>query len=124
MRTMEFTNASDQTAVRLPAAAGVAATAGDFTTAGTEGRAETVVSGANPLQPVARAPKGLRCLRLPSGLWRVTRANGEVLGYIEQLQTPGGERHRAKRFNVRQRRFTEVGDFWRFDDAIDCLRFG
>jgi hypothetical protein len=57
-------------------------------------------------------------------LWRVTRATGEMLGYVEAFDTPGGDRYRAKRYLLRARRFDVLGEFWRIDDATDALRFG
>ena len=57
-------------------------------------------------------------------LWRVTRATGEMLGYVEAFDSPGGDRYRAKRYLLRARRFDVLGEFWRIDDATDALRFG
>jgi hypothetical protein len=57
-------------------------------------------------------------------LWRVTRPTGEVLGYVESFDSPGGDRYRAKRYVLRARRFDVLGEFWRIDDATDALRFG
>ena len=53
--------------------------------------------------------------------WRVTRLDGEVLGYIEQFRERQGFRYRAKRLQARQRRFVVNGEFWSIDDAIDCF---
>jgi hypothetical protein len=57
-------------------------------------------------------------------LWRVTRATGELLGYVESFDSPAGDRYRAKRYLLRARRFDVLGEFWRIDDATDALRFG
>jgi hypothetical protein len=57
-------------------------------------------------------------------LWRVTRATGEMLGYVEAFDSPAGDRFRAKRYVLRARRFDVLGEFWRIDDATDALRFG
>jgi hypothetical protein len=56
-------------------------------------------------------------------LWRVTRATGEMLGYVESFESPAGDRYRAKRYLLRARRFDVLGEFWRIDDATDALRF-
>lgn len=60
---------------------------------------------------------------LGDDLWRITRAGGEVLGYVERHSTPAGPRFTAKRMLPRQRRFLPVGDFWSLPDALDCFRF-
>jgi hypothetical protein len=64
---------------------------------------------------------GITLVQLHNELWRVTRSNGEVLGYIERFSEAQGERFRAKRMLVQQRRFIVTGEFWSFDDAIDCF---
>ncbi|MCU1438320.1 MAG: hypothetical protein JWP66_1407 [Naasia sp.] len=78
---------------------------------------------------IARRPTGVGFVQLNNGLWRVTRASGAVLGYVEQV--PGGaaveghpQRYAAKRLHASGRGFLPVGEFWSFDDAVDCLRFG
>ncbi len=66
---------------------------------------------------------GVASIQLHDDLWRVTRTDGEVLGYIEQVTTDAGSRFVAKRMLQRQRRFLPVGEFWTVDDAMDCFRF-
>ena len=66
---------------------------------------------------------GVASIQLHDDLWRVTRTDGEVLGYIEQVTTAAGSRFVAKRMLQRQRRFLPVGEFWTVDDAMDCFRF-
>lgn len=66
---------------------------------------------------------GLSLIQLNDELWRVTRSDGEVLGYIEQFRVRAGLRYRAKRFMIRQKRFIVMGEFWGSDDAIDCFGF-
>lgn len=61
-------------------------------------------------------------VELGDALWRVTRPDGEVLGYVESFDAPGGTRYRAKRMIVRQQRFVPVGEFWVMGDAVDCFR--
>jgi hypothetical protein len=65
-----------------------------------------------------------RLVQVNDRLWRVTKATGEMLGYVEGFDAPGGERFRAKRYVLRARRFDVLGEFWRVDDATDALRFG
>ena len=67
--------------------------------------------------------RGVAQVQLNDDLWRVTRPDGEVLGYVERLVTASGSRFRAKRMLQRQRRFLPVGEFWTVDDAMDCFRF-
>lgn len=77
------------------------------------------------------ANSGIRSLRrdinlvqLRDELWRVTRIDGEVLGYVESFVESRGRRFRSKRLIALQKRFIPLGEFWSFDDAVDCLRFG
>lgn len=65
---------------------------------------------------------GIRLTQVHDELWRVTRAEGEVLGYIECFAVRDGLRYRAKRFIARQRRFVVMGEFWSVDDAIELFR--
>ncbi|MDJ0335563.1 hypothetical protein QMG83_10045 [Salinibacterium sp. G-O1] len=66
---------------------------------------------------------GIAIIQLHNDLWRVTRPDGDVVGYIERSQTPSGSRYLAKRMLQRQRRFLPIGEFWGLDDALDCFRF-
>lgn len=66
---------------------------------------------------------GIAMIQLHETLWRVTRASGEVLGYIERSTEGGDRRYRAKRMLLGRDRFLPLGDFWDIDDAIDCFRF-
>lgn len=71
-----------------------------------------------------RVRRDINLVQLHDELWRVTRADGDVLGYVESFMEPRGRRFRSKRFIVLHKRFLELGEFWSFDDAVDCLRFG
>ena len=71
----------------------------------------------------SRIRAGVATVQLHDDLWRVTRPDGEVLGYVERSSTPAGYRFLAKRMLQRQRRFLPVGEFWAFGDAMDCFRF-
>jgi len=66
---------------------------------------------------------GIATTQLGDDLWRITRAGGEVLGYVERHVTTAGHRFTAKRMLQRQRRFLPIGDFWTIEDALDCFRF-
>jgi hypothetical protein len=64
----------------------------------------------------------MRAVQLHDSLWRVTRDQGEVLGYVERYAEARGIRYRAKRLIVRQQRFVPVGEFWQMEDALACFR--
>jgi hypothetical protein len=65
---------------------------------------------------------GINLVQLHDELWRVTRPDGDVLGYVERFRVREGLRYRAKRLVARQRRFIVMGEFWSIDDAIECFR--
>lgn len=65
---------------------------------------------------------GIRLTQVHDELWRVTKPEGEVLGYIESFIVQEGVRYRAKRFMARQRRFVVIGEFWSVGDAIEVFR--
>lgn len=62
-------------------------------------------------------------IQLGNDLWRIVKADGEVIGYVERSETSAGSRYTAKRMLPRQRRFLPIGDFWTVDDAFECFRF-
>lgn len=64
---------------------------------------------------------GITMVQLHDELWRVTRPEGEVLGYVERFAVRDGLRYRAKRFLARQRRFIAMGEFWSIDEAVQCF---
>ena len=76
---------------------------------------------ATPL-PLATAHPGVTVLALHGRLWRATRPDGAVLGYVELLETVEGERFLSKRLRPRAQGFLPVGEFWTADEAIDSLR--
>ncbi len=73
--------------------------------------------------PLVGAHPGLMLVALHGGLTRVTRRDGEVLGYVETVDEELGRRYRAKRMPARQPRFLIIGEFWTADEAIDALRY-
>lgn len=82
------------------------------------------VPGDATLAEATRMKRGLNLIQLHDDLWRVTRTDGDMLGYVEGFDDPRGRRFRSKRLNALKRQFLVLGEFWSFDDAIDCLRFG
>lgn len=66
---------------------------------------------------------GVHTVALHEGMWRITRPDGEVLGYIERRDAASGSRFAAKRLLQQQRRFLPIGEFWSLDDALECFRF-
>jgi hypothetical protein len=64
---------------------------------------------------------GLALVRVHDDLWRITRTDGDVLGYVERFEVRDGLRYRAKRYIARQSRFVSMGEFWGFDSAVDCF---
>ncbi len=78
----------------------------------------------SPVSPLSHARRDIALVQLHDDLWRVTRIDGDVLGYVEGFVEPRGNRFRSKRLIALHKRFVPVGEFWSFDDAVDCLRFG
>lgn len=66
------------------------------------------------------ATPGVRVTPLAGGKWRVARRTGALLGHLETAES--GE-FRAMRFSVRERGFTNLGEFRTATDAADALRF-
>jgi hypothetical protein len=73
--------------------------------------------------PLVSAHSGVTVLALHGRMWRVTRSDGAVLGYVELLDTAEGARYLSKRLRPRAQGFLPVGEFWSADEAIDSLRF-
>ena len=76
----------------------------------------------SPRYPRASTIDPVAVVQLNDALWRITRPDGDVLGYIEAFSAAGGVRFRAKRFLARQRRFMIDGEFWAMNDALECFR--
>ncbi len=53
-------------------------------------------------------------------LWKVTLDN-EVAGYVDMIDARDGIRFRARRLNVRYRRWVALGEYWELQAAIDAL---
>jgi hypothetical protein len=89
----------------------------------------SVISPARQSAPVVgRIGAGLDFTQLNNGLWRVTRADGSVLGYVEQPTPPvaavsATKGFVAKRLSNDRRSFFTLGEFRSFTEALECLRF-
>lgn len=59
--------------------------------------------------------------QLNACLWRITRPNGEVLGYVEQ-RAETARRFHTKRMLPDRRSFLGFGDFSDFEEAVEALR--
>lgn len=70
---------------------------------------------------VARHRTGLDLVRVKDDLWRATVADGRILGHIERRDADDGTMFIAKRLAPHSARFQTLGEFWRIDDAMDCL---
>lgn len=75
------------------------------------------------LPVIGRAAAGLGFTQLNNGLWRVTRSDGSVLGYVEQPDSAKGGSFVAKRLGNDRRSFFLLGEFRSFTEALECLRF-
>jgi hypothetical protein len=74
-------------------------------------------------RPVARARGALRVLDVRDDLSRVTRADGQIVGYVDRVEVAGGPAYRARRYIATERRFVELPTVWNADDAVDSLRW-
>lgn len=76
-----------------------------------------------PPRPVARTRGTLQVLDVRDDLSRISRANGEIVGYIDRIDVAGGPAYRARRYVAAERRFVALPNVWNADDAVDMLRF-
>jgi hypothetical protein len=72
-----------------------------------------------PLPLHRAAPRGLEIVPRRGALWRVARADGLVLGYVERID----DHYVSKRLVGRASQFQVIGDFGVADDAVDALRY-
>lgn len=73
--------------------------------------------------PLTSAHRGVTVIALHGRLWRATRVDGSVAGYIELIDRGGEDRFRSKRLRPRAQGFLEVGEFWSADEAVESLRW-
>lgn len=53
-------------------------------------------------------------------LWKVT-CDDRLAGYVDAFDAKDGIRYRARRLNVRHRRWVALGEYWELDAAVDAL---
>lgn len=75
-----------------------------------------------PLPLLRDAPRGIDIVPRRGAVWRVARADGMVLGYVERVGDIAGDRYRSKRLVGRATAFDVIGEFAAPDDAVDALR--
>jgi hypothetical protein len=76
-----------------------------------------------PPRPLARTRGQLRVLDVREDLCRVTRGNGEIVGYVDRVDIEGLPAYRARRYVPAERRFVALPTVWDPDDAVDSLRW-
>ncbi|MFC6355326.1 hypothetical protein [Luethyella okanaganae] len=80
-----------------------------------------------PLTPIRRtsglgiATPGLAFVAVRDALWRVVATSGVVLGHIERITTPAGDRFAARLALGGGTRAMPLGEFWNAADAADCF---
>lgn len=84
----------------------------------------SIVTASTVTAPIDQTPRipNVVFVTLSDELWRVTRADGEVLGYVDRFRVREGLRYRAKLFAARAQRYITMGEFWSMDDAAQCFR--
>lgn len=75
-----------------------------------------------PLPLLRGAPRGIDIVPRRGALWRVARADGLVLGYVERVTDAAGAHYLSKRLVGRAASFDVIGAFSAADDAVDALR--
>ncbi|OOB90706.1 hypothetical protein [Rathayibacter sp. VKM Ac-2630] len=63
-----------------------------------------------------------RLTRVNGRLWRVSTASGAVVGHIELVDDPQGEKYRARLLRAGMPAGAQLGEFWSVDDAIEVFR--
>lgn len=72
--------------------------------------------------PVLQPVRGLDIVAVRTGLWRVSHANGALLGHIEISEGDDGARFAARRLLPGTARARELGQFCNAADAAECFR--
>jgi hypothetical protein len=73
-------------------------------------------------EPFPLPVPGLRFDSVAPDLWRVSRANGAVLGHVERQWRAGEERFTARHMAPGSVAPRVVGEFWSARDAAECFR--
>ncbi len=73
--------------------------------------------------PAITAPAWARLMRVARDRWRVTDRAGRIVGHVHAVPTARGWRFAAERFSPAARAFRPIGEFWRPDEAMECLRY-
>ncbi|AZZ55306.1 hypothetical protein [Rathayibacter iranicus] len=60
--------------------------------------------------------------RVNPRLWRVNTGSGAVIGHIELVDDPQGERYRARLLRAGMPAGAQLGEFWSVDDAVEVFR--
>lgn len=60
--------------------------------------------------------------RVNGRMWRVSTGSGAVVGHIELVDDPRGERFRARLLRAGMPAGAQLGEFWSVDDAIEVFR--
>lgn len=60
--------------------------------------------------------------RVNSRLWRVSTGSGAVVGHIELVDDPRGEKYRARILRAGMPSGAQLGEFWNVNDAIEVFR--
>lgn len=71
--------------------------------------------------PALSARWRVRLVLAGPALWRVLTATGHVIGHLQAISEAGGIRYRARRYHAATHAFRDLGDFWKADDAVECL---
>ena len=74
--------------------------------------------------PYPVATRGIRAVPLPGDRWRVTRDDGDVLGYIERSAERAEPGFRCLRMLPRRAELTVIAEVGDPSDAIELLRAG
>lgn len=80
-------------------------------------------AGISTQTPPIAASKPVRLTEAGPALWRVVDRRGIVIGHLQAILEGDATRYRARRLRTASHAFFDLGEFWRADDAIDCLRF-
>ena len=83
----------------------------------------TTVEAPSSHAPTFAPPNGLRLIAAAPSLWRVVEPGGRIIGHLQAVTEGEDVRFRARRWHPVSHAFLDLGEFWRPDDAVDCLRF-